>query len=486
MSLTAALASANTALSNASRQASVVSNNISGANVPGYARRNLLIETGPDGQAEAVAIGRATDTALQAASMDANSKASAASTLSGMYGQLEQVMGASSTTNPMAMMSALQNSLQQLSASPSNEAAATGVVQSAQSLVDSLHAATTQITSVRAQANDQLSQAVASMNDLLSQFATVNTSIVTGTAAKSNISSDLDKRDAILSNLSQYVGVSTVKRSDGSMALYTDSGVVMFDGLPRTVAMAASANLTSGTSGPPLTIDGVDVTSTTSPMQVKTGSIAALANIRDGIAVTGQSQLDEIARNLINAFSETDQSATPTLPNQPGLFTYGGAPAMPGNSLVSGLAGEIQVAASVTQNPMLIRDGGISSPNSAYTSNTTAAPDFSDRINQLINAFSTQQTFDPNVSMVTSASLTSYASSTMNMFESARQKADQNATDSKALNDRATQALSNSTGVNLDNETSNMLEIQRSYATAGKLIATIDAMFTSLLQSVVA
>ena len=174
MSLSAALVGANTALSNASRQIAVVSGNIDGANVPGYARKTLLLETGPDGYAEAVAIGRATEQALQTASMDATSKASGAAALSGVYDQLEQVFGASSSSNPMAMLSTLQNSLQQLSSQPSNLAGASTVVQQAQSMVDALHSATTQITSIRQHANDQLGDAVKTLNDLLSQFQAVN------------------------------------------------------------------------------------------------------------------------------------------------------------------------------------------------------------------------------------------------------------------------------------------------------------------------
>ena len=481
--LSAAILGANSALSNASRQSTVVSSNIAGVNVSGYAKKTLLLETGPDGYAEAVAIGRATDKALQTASFEANSKSSGATALSSIYDQLEQVMGASSSSNPMALLSGLQNSLQQMTSQPSNVAAATTVISQAQSVVDGLHKATDQIIAIRQQANAQLSDAATNLNKLLDQFSTVNSTIVAGQNSTTDTTPAQDQRDSILGQIAQYVGISTVNRSDGSMAIYTDSGVTLFDSSPRTVSITATGNVSPGVAGPVLTIGGVDVTSANSPMQVKSGSIASLANARDVVAVKAQSQLDEVARNLINAFAESDRSASPTQPTQPGLFTYSGAPAMPGSSLVPGLAGEISVASSLSSNPMLIRDGGISSPSSVYTANTTGATDFADRINEMIAAFSTTQTFDASVSTVTSASITSYASSTMNLFESARQTASQNSDQMKATADRATQALSNATGVNLDDETSHMLEIQRSYQTAAKMISTINDMFTSLLQA---
>ncbi len=479
MSLSAALVGANVALSNASRQIAVVSGNIDGANVPGYARKTLLLETGPDGYAEAVAIGRATEQALQTASMDATSKASGAAALSGVYDQLEQVFGATSSSNPMAMLSTLQNSLQQLSSQPSNVAAASSVVQQAQTMVDALHSAMTQITGIRQQANDQLGDAVKTLNSLLGQFQTVNTAITAGTGTSTDITSQLDQRDTILSQISQYVGVSAVQRPDGSMALYTDSGVVMFDGIPREVKLAPGA-LTTGAAGPTLTIDGTDVTSSTSPMKLQTGTIAALIQARDQTAVNAQSQLDELARNLINGFAEKDPAGVQ--PDQAGMFTNAGSVTLPGNALVTGLAGSISIADSVKNNPMLVRDGGIS--GAAYTMNTTNAVEYSDRINQLIDVFNAPQSFDPSVSLVGTASLTSYASSTMNIFEAARQKATQSASETKVTQDRATQTLSNATGVNMDDETSKMLEIQRSYQLAAKMVSTIDGMFQSLLTSV--
>jgi flagellar hook-associated protein 1 FlgK len=49
---------------------------------------------------------------------------------------------------------------------------------------------------------------------------------------------------------------------------------------------------------------------------------------------------------------------------------------------------------------------------------------------------------------------------------------------------RSTEALSNATGVNIDEEMTIMLELERSYQASAKLIATVDSLFASLLQAV--
>ena len=45
----------------------------------------------------------------------------------------------------------------------------------------------------------------------------------------------------------------------------------------------------------------------------------------------------------------------------------------------------------------------------------------------------------------------------------------------------ATTALSNATGVNIDNEMSKMLDLENSYSATAKLISTIDSMFGTLI-----
>ena len=80
---------------------------------------------------------------------------------------------------------------------------------------------------------------------------------------------------------------------------------------------------TAGTTGNAVYIDGVPVTGANSVMPLKSGKLAGLAQLRDQDTVTYQSQLDEIARGLINTFREIDQTAA-ALPDVPGLFTYPG------------------------------------------------------------------------------------------------------------------------------------------------------------------
>ena len=73
------------------------------------------------------------------------------------------------------------------------------------------------------------------INQLLSQFQTVNTAIVNGNHSGADITDSLDRRDGILSQLSQQLGITTTTGADNSMGIYTDSGVTLFQGSARAV-----------------------------------------------------------------------------------------------------------------------------------------------------------------------------------------------------------------------------------------------------------
>jgi flagellar hook-associated protein 1 FlgK len=230
----------------------------------------------------------------------------------------------------------------------------------------------------------------------------------------------------------------------------------------------------------------VAITGNTGLTGPSSGRIVALAQVRDSIAVTYQSQLDEIARGLVQVGSESDQSATPSLPDAPGLFTWDGAPAMPGGTVQTGLAGSIKINPTVDPaqggDPNRLRDGGASNPgNPAYIYNATGATGYSDRLNQLLDKLDEQRAFDPAAQAGSSASLSTFASSSVAWLQAARKSAGDTADYKSALLDRSSQALSNATGVNLDEEMTLLLDLERSYQASSKLISTIDNMYGALM-----
>ena len=223
-------------------------------------------------------------------------------------------------------------------------------------------------------------------------------------------------------------------------------------------------------------------------MAIQSGALAGYAQLRDTIAPEYQSQLDQIAGGVVSAFAETDQSATPTQPALPGLFTFPGATGVPADTDVTGLAAEIEVNPNADPsqggNIDLLRDGGISDPgNPVYTYNTTGSASYSGRIQQMISAISSTQSFNPAAGLGSSDSLSDYASNSVGWLQGQSQTASDNANYQSSLVSQASGALSNATGVNLDTEMTNMLNIENSYTTSAKLLTTVNAMFSALINA---
>jgi flagellar hook-associated protein 1 len=381
----------------------------------------------------------------------------------------------------------LKKALQQYANAPDNTTLAQAAVASAKDMATALNQATQTVQSVREGADADMNTSVQNINQLLSQFQSVNTAIVKGTISGDDVTDYLDQRDSIVSKLSQELGVTMSIRPNGDAALYADSGVVLFDKTARAVSFSPTNAYTAGTTGNAVYIDGVPVTGANSVMPLKSGKLAGLAELRDNATVTYQSQLDEVARGLVDAFKEVDQSGA-ALPDVPGLFTYPGAPAMPASATVSvGLAGLISVAASVDPvqggNPNLLRDGAISG-NAAYQYNTAGNAGYSTRLQQLIGNMDASQPFDATTQGKPNGSLIDFASSSASWIESQRTAANDNVTYQNTLLDRSTAALSNVNGVNMDDEMSLMLQVERTYSASSKIISTVDEMLQSLLAAV--
>ena len=500
MNLTDAFNIIGSAFATNAAQSAVIAQNVANAGTQGYSREVTNLVADPSGGVDVESVTRVANNALTEQMLSANSLSSSQQALASGLATLVQTVSdstsASSTSgatangdSPSAMLENLQNALQTYEASPSDTNLAQAVVTAAGNLTASLNNASATVQQVRSQADADISSTVNTINSLLNQFQSLNTQVVSGLKTGANVGSVEDQRDSILNQLSQQIGITTVNNPDGSMSIYTDSGVTLFQGNARSLSFTPTPNLTAGATGSAVTVDGVAITGANAPMAIESGALAGLAQLRDTVAPEYQAQLDQIAGGLIQTFSESDQSANPTQPNLPGLFTFPGATGVPSLANATGLSSVIEVNPNVdpTQggNLNLLRDGGISDPGSPiYTYNKTGAAGYTGRIQQLINGLSATLSFDPTAGLPASQSLSSYANASVSWLQGQNQQATNQADYQNTLASQASSALSNATGVNLDTELTNMLTIENSYTTTAKLLTTATDMFSALLDAV--
>jgi flagellar hook-associated protein 1 FlgK len=480
-------------------QSATIARNVTNASTPGYSREIANVVDNPYGGADVDSVTRVANAALLDQVNISTSESASQSAISEGLTTLAQTVSDSSSSSatsgatqnggsPAAMLSNLQNALTTYEADPTNQTVGQSVVTAADDVVTSLNAGSTAVEQVRAKADTDIATSVSTINSLLNQFTAVNTAIVNGLQSGADISSAQDSRDSILTQLSQQIGISRTVNTNGSTSIYTDSGVTLFQDAPQTLSFTPSPTLTAGTSGNPVTVDGIPLTGASAPMAIQSGALAGLSQLRDTIAPEYQAQLNQVANGLVSAFAETDQASSGTAPALPGLFTFPGATGLPTASQVTGLSGQIEVNANVDPQQGgdidLLRDGGISDPGSAtYTYNTAGAPGYTGRIQQMISSLSATQTFSASAGLGTSDSLTNYSTASVGWLQAQNQQASDAASYQASVVTQATAALSNATGVSLDTEMTNMLNIENTYTTSAKLLTTVNAMISALMNA---
>jgi flagellar hook-associated protein 1 FlgK len=489
MSLTSAMNSAQSIFNNTGTQTDVISKNIANVGNANYVKRTAILGTTMNG-ANVVTMGRSQNESLLRQTIASSSLASGQSTvLTGLEEVKSMFGGNDNEASPSAYLTKLLKSFDTYLGKPGDYAAAATVVNTATDLATSLSSSSKELQAMRTRADKEIVLQVDKLNSLLAKFEEANTAVKVASATKEDPSSALDERETLLKEISSIVGVSAVTRENNDVVLYTSDGTTLFEVVPRKVTFAPNVGYDATIKGNSIFIDGVALKPGTGNNTTASGSLAGLLQVRDDIAPTMQSQLDEIARGLVTIFAESPADPLSTLPKLPGLFTYEpvATATVPGTSdVVPGLAASIMVNPKLViaqgGKPELIRDGGIN--GAAYVKNSGNAAGYTTLISSYMKALEAPLDFDEKTRIDTNTSILKYASNSIGWLEQERSGATSANEAKSALYEKASTSYSNNTAVSLDEELSLLLDIEQSYKAATKLVTTIDEMLDSLMQMV--
>jgi flagellar hook-associated protein 1 FlgK len=483
MSLSSAISTAQSILSNTSRQTLVVSQNISNAGNPDYSRRAAQLQTSLNG-AEVISISRAQDQLLFTKSLSSQSVSAAQNTVNDGLERIRSTLGGNDyELSPSRYIGDLRDNLQALSATPGDLTLLSSAISNAQDVANSINQASSETQTIRLEADQAIERGVDKLNSLLALFETVNNSIVSGTRTGVDVLQELDQRDMLLRDISSLIGVQTLDRGANDLVLYTDGGQTLFETVPRPVSFTPTNGFDATITGNPIYIDGVPLDAGQGAQTSAQGELAAHLQIRDEFAPRYQSQLDEIARGLVTAFAEQDQSVPATLPDMPGLFTWVGASVPAGGTIEPGIAATLAVNPALILgsggDPALLRDGGIN--GAAYIANPSGGEGFSALLDGYITGLDAPMAFDVSALAGSTTSVVEYASNSIGWLEMIRSEASIAAENREAIYTRTQEAYSNATGVNLDEEMALLLNLEQSYKASTQLLSTIDEMINTLL-----
>lgn len=444
------------------------SENVANAQTPGYVRESAQLAALPGGDPLGVGDGVAVTTVAQATSalLSANSW-QAQGALSNLS-SLQQVLSAVDNVFPLAtkpatssasgtsatssasisgQLASFWSSWDAIVQNPSSLAPRTQIVDEAKGLVNSFKEAATQLTQIAANTTKQLNEQVSQVNTLLSQVGSLNQSIVVTKGSGGNPNQLEDQLRALISTLSQLAGVNVRTQTDGT-AMVSIGGVTVVQG---TSVSTLEVKNTGGTRAVVLTTPGA----TTATVPVTSGSIAGLLSAYNTYLPGYRSSLDAVANALRTTVNQQLDAG----------YTATGVPGgtVPQFFVGTGATG-LSVDPAIVANPALIAASATATPTTAVNNGANAG------------AMAERGTTATGPDAAYQAMVQSIGADT--------QSVDNQLQAQTSVNSQAQQALQSVTGVNLDQELTNLLSFQQNYEASAKLLATVDATVQSLMQAV--
>ncbi len=515
MSLSSALSIASGGLANINAQFALISQNVANASTPGYA-----VEVGnqqnvtADGVALGVQTAPATlqiDQALQASVTQQNAIVSNTQTTQTALSAIDSVPGTPGSGSDIgSLLGNLQDSFSTLLTDPSNQTQQSAVVSSAGTLAQGINSLSATYFAQRQAAQNDLESAVNTLNSTLATIGQLSDQIV-ALKPSGQATADLEnQRNAAVQTLSQLINVNTAEQPDGGMTVFTSSGLILptrSTSGPFSLPDASTppGSYYPGGGIPGITLGGQDVTG-----QLVGGQIGADITLRDTTLPTDQAELDEFAYGVSDRFASQGLSLfTDPSGNVP---SGGGTPAQAG---YVGFAATIQVNPAVTADPSLVRDGNITIAGSttgaaAFTPNPQAGANgtpsagpagFTTLINNILNytfgtqaqAGVTQPSLNTNglgasgnltAPFSAGGALSDYATNLVSSQAEQSATTTSNLTTEQALQTSLNAKVSAVSGVSMDTEMSLMLNLQNAYGANARVISSVQAMFTDILQAV--
>lgn len=484
MSLSGALSNAITGLTAASRSAQIVSSNLANAMTEGYGRREIALEAqhARGGGVRVLSTVRHANPALVNELRTARADEAAQNVLSGFYAKLESLVGtADSGDSISARLADLEARFVSAASRPDEAGRLDEAVRSAKDLARSLNRASQGIQEARVAADRQIANGVGELNETLSKIQELNVQIAGGSVAKRDVSALLDQRQVLIDTVSEWVPVKEMERPNEGVALYTVGGALLVD------VQAAELSFTPAhTIVPHMTLSGghlsgIEVNGMAVPVDgeggpLRGGRLAALFELRDGDAISAQTELDAVARDLAERFQAPGLDASVGA-SDPGLFTDAGAQVAAVNE--TGLAGRISVNSIVDAaqggESRRLRDG-LGAAVAGPVGNAAQLQRFAD-------ALSSARAVGSGSYSSQSLSANDLSAQVLSRFASERLSSEQEMTFAATRAAEAETMLLGD-GVDSDQEMQKLMMIEQAYAANAQMMKTVDEMMNTLLRMV--
>jgi flagellar hook-associated protein 1 FlgK len=466
----------------------VTGENIANVNTPGYSRQQVVMVNGPVVNSNGLSLGtgvevqtvqRSSDAMLQQQIVSGNSTYQQSLAKQSALEQIQPAFNEVVTDGLGAAVDNFFGAWQELSANPQGTAERQSLLSASQTLTDTFHQMSTNLTGIATSEDNNLTGITADVTSNAKSLAQVNTQILTTQAVGGNTNELLDQRDLLLQHISQEVGITSTLQSDGTATVTLAGGNQLVSGAkyatlytsPNAATPPTNDILLSGLGNPPPVGAPASDTNVTATIGGNGGTgnnfgeIGGTLQVRDTIVPGYLGKLNEMASNLVSSVN-AQQSVG---------YGMDGPPPTTGNNFFdpAGLtSATIALDPSLTASKIAAGYPTAADPIPTSAGNNTNALKIA-AIQQQSNAFSTGgDTFDGFYSSLVSAVGTD--------TQDAQHAVTQGSASLQQL-----QALRDSnSAVSLNDELTNLTKYQQAFEGASKVINAATSMLDTVLAMV--
>lgn len=446
------LSIASSALQSQQRAIEVTAHNIANASTEGFSRQRVVMSEGPSlrttggifgSGVRVMNINRIRDTLLDQAVRRETSFSSEQGVRSDILARVEGILGEPQDSGLAAAMDAFFSAWSELATTPASRTARTLVLAEGQRVASTLNRIATSLDNLRAESEARLLGATLRINELTTAIANVNTQIVAAEAGQFTAGDLRDQRARLVDQLATFVPVTVTQRTTGSIGVQIN-GITIVDG---AVQQDLVVRTVAGTMG-------LGRTSATTIIPGLSGESAGILNTLNVDIPSVRADLDSLASELVAQINAIHRTGTnPAAATNVDFFD---AASLTATSIRVAVTDASEVAA------------GLGSGTGEYQSgaNSIALSLAGLRDTPIVALGST---FNGHLSTLVSS-----------LGQSLRSSKDAATVHSTLADQADTRRLSDSS-VSTDEELIRLLQFQTAYASAARVVTTVDEMMRTLL-----
>lgn len=434
------------------RALEVTSHNIVNSANPNYSRQRIVFETETSNLTAGLVWGngvkisdvmRVRDRLVDAHIIGTNQKFSDSSRQSQLVGDVEKIFSEPSDLGISNLMTTFFNSFNELAVTPNSVPLRTNVLNAANNLSAKVTSVTQSLNTLKGDIKQEFHQKVNSVNSILDQIHQINYEQFSNAYNGVPVNDLLDKRDALVDELSNLVNINVVYDN-------TNSAVISIGGALAVDRMHSSEFVAEEVNGKL----NLKVKDGSYPIVLTGGELNALSQVYSKKIPAYQEKLDAVINKLIEAVNgEHANGYTITDPQETGLNFFEGY-----------VNGELIINAELIDDPNKI---------AISLDGTEGNGEIALRIAQLTDA----KLLDGNTLQESYSSMINGLGND-GMLQNNYTQANQMVLDELA------QLRASQSGVSVDEEMTNVLKFQRTYEASAKLITVADEILQTILNMV--